>query len=60
MSISELTADVIERTTEIRVTYSFKTPDALHLASAIGEKADFFITGDSKLARCKEIPVEVV
>lgn len=60
MSISELTASVIERATEIRVSYGFKTPDALHLASAIEEKADFFITGDSKLARCKEIRVEVV
>jgi predicted nucleic acid-binding protein len=60
MSIGELTPDVIERATEIRATYGFKTPDALHLASAIEEKADVFITGDSKLAMCKEIRVEVV
>ena len=60
MSIGELTPDVIERATEIRVTYGFKTPDALHLASAIEEKADVFITGDSKLAKCMEIRVEVV
>jgi predicted nucleic acid-binding protein len=60
MSISELTSDVIERATDLRASYGFKTPDALHLASAIEEKADVFITGDSKLAKCKEIRVEVV
>jgi predicted nucleic acid-binding protein len=51
---------VIERATDLRASYGFKTPDALHLASAIEEKADVFITGDSKLAKCKEIRVEVV
>ena len=60
MSIGELTPDLIERATEIRAGYGFKTPDALHLASAIEEKADVFITGDGKLAKCKEIRVEVV
>lgn len=60
MSIGELTPDVIERATEIRATYGFKTPDALHLVSAIEGKSDVFITGDSKLAKCTQIRVEVV
>jgi predicted nucleic acid-binding protein len=60
LTIGELTADVIERATKLRADYGFKTPDALHLASAIEEKAQVFITGDSKLAKCKEIQVEVI
>jgi uncharacterized protein len=60
LTMVELTADVIERATELRAVYGFKTPDALHLASAIEGKANIFITGDGKLARCKEIPVDVI
>ena len=60
LTIVELVADVIERAKDLRATYGFKTPDALHLASAIEGKADIFITGDGKLARCKEIPVDVI
>jgi predicted nucleic acid-binding protein len=60
LTIVELIADVIERATELRAVYGFKTPDALHLASAIEGKADIFITGDGKLARCKEIPVDLI
>jgi predicted nucleic acid-binding protein len=60
LTIVELIADVIERATELRAVYGFKTPDALHLASAIVGKADIFITGDGKLAQCTEISVDVV
>jgi predicted nucleic acid-binding protein len=54
LTIVELTADVIERATDLRAAYGFKTPDALHLGSAIEGGADIFITGDGKLARCRE------
>jgi predicted nucleic acid-binding protein len=51
---------VIERATEIRARYGFKTPDAIHLATAITEQAEVFVTGDTDLARCKDIPVEII
>ena len=57
--ISEVTANVIEQASDLRVRYNFKTPDAIHLATAIEEKADFFLTGDRTLARCVEVKVEV-
>ena len=58
--ISEVTANIIEQATDLRVRYNFKTPDAIHLATAIEEKADLFLTGDKSLARCVEVQVEVL
>jgi uncharacterized protein len=58
--IVEITAEVVANATNLRARYGFKTPDAIHLASAIQEKADFVLTGDSSLARCTEIAVEVL
>ncbi len=60
MLIAELTSDVIERATVLRARYGLKTPDALHLATAIIEKADSFLTGDTSLARCTEVPVKIL
>ena len=58
--VVDVTAAVIDRATDLRVKYGFKTPDAIHLASAIVESADVFLTGDVALARCTEVTVEVV
>ena|SRR5712692_1658766 len=60
MLIVEITAEVVAIATALRARYGFKTPDAIHLASAIEEKADLFLTGDSSLARCTDIAVEVL
>jgi predicted nucleic acid-binding protein len=51
---------VIERATILRANHSFKTPDAVHLASAIEAKADLFLTGDASLARCPDLAVEIL
>ena len=51
---------IIDLATELRVRYSFKTPDAIHLATAIEAKADRFLTGDHQLARCKELTVDAL
>ena len=58
--MSEVTANIIEQATDLRVRYNFKTPDAIHLATAIEEKVDVFLTGDRALARCVEVKVEVL
>lgn len=60
MLIVEITAEIVETATKLRARHGFKTPDAIHLASAIEEKADVFLTGDSSLARCTDIAVEVL
>ena len=51
----EINGPVIERATDLRARYSFKTPDAIHLATAIDEGASVFLTGDAELVRCAEL-----
>lgn len=58
--IVEVTAAIIERATELRARYGFRSPDAIHLATAIDGGADVFLTGDTELARCTEIAVNVL
>ena len=58
--IVEITAAIIELATDLRARYGFRSPDAIHLATAIDGGAGVFITGDASLARCKEIPVDVL
>jgi predicted nucleic acid-binding protein len=60
LEIVEVSPEVVQRATVLRANYGFRTPDAIHLASAIENKADVFLTGDLMLARCKEIQVEVL
>jgi uncharacterized protein len=55
-----LTAAVVDKATELRATLNVKTPDALHLASAILAGAKAFLTGDKGLERCKSIAVEIL
>lgn len=60
LQVVEVTAEVIERATAFRARYGFTTPDAIHLASAVEGGADVFLTGDSSLARCTEVSVELL
>lgn len=52
--------EIVERATELRAKYGLKTPDALHLATALEQASDVFLTGDAALARCGEVNVEVL
>jgi predicted nucleic acid-binding protein len=60
VDVLELTPAVVEKATDVRTVLNMKTPDALHLASAILAGANSFLTGDKNLARCTEIVVEVL
>ena len=51
---------VIDRATELRAQYGFRTPDALHLAAALIGNCDLFLTNDRQLCRCAEIAVECI
>ena len=56
----EITAAIIEQATELQARYGVRSPDAIHLASAIASGVAVFITGDASLARCTELVVDVV
>jgi uncharacterized protein len=61
-SVTEIVAisrAVIDRATEIRAHFNFKTPDSIHLA-AVESGCDVFYTGDHRLARFTGITIEVV
>lgn len=62
LQIIELTADVINRATDLRANYSssLRTPDALQMACAITANADRFLTGDKKLLAIQEINIVIV
>ena len=60
LSVAEIGPQVIEVATELRAKYGFRTPDALHLATAQVERADAILTGDKSLARCTEVHVELL
>ena len=55
---TELRADHLA--TELRADHGFKSPDAVHLASAIHGGAQIFLTGDAQIRRCSRITVEVL
>jgi uncharacterized protein len=58
--IVALSCEVIDRATEIRAQYGFKTPDAIHLAAAVASGCDVFLTNDHRLDRFTDITIEVV
>ncbi|HEX4056615.1 MAG TPA: type II toxin-antitoxin system VapC family toxin [Tepidisphaeraceae bacterium] len=60
VNVIEIGPNIVERATELRARYGLKTPDAIHVATAIEEHADLLLTGDRELARCGEVKVEIL
>ncbi len=58
--VVDISAAIVERATELRARYGFRSPDAIHLATAIDVGAALFLTGDASLARCSEVAVAVL
>ena len=55
-----VSAHVIDRATDLRARHGFKTPDAIHLATALESSAAEFWTADATLSRCTDIAVTVL
>jgi len=60
LRIIELTPEVIEVATELRVRYPLRTPDALQAACSLQVKADKFLTADKQFKSVQELSVELV
>jgi predicted nucleic acid-binding protein len=58
--IVELSREVIDRATDIRAEYAFRTPDAIHLAASLSAGCDVFLTNDHRLDRFAGIAIEVI
>jgi predicted nucleic acid-binding protein len=51
---------IAEEAARIRAQYGFRTPDAIHLATAVLAEPDIFLTNDVRLRRFQEIPMVVL
>jgi len=49
--------NIAEKAADLRAQYSIRTPDALHIATAIESVSDAVLTNDSQLKRIREIPI---
>jgi predicted nucleic acid-binding protein len=52
-----VTTEIAQTAAMLRATYGLRTPDAIHIASAMSVKAKCFITNDLALQRVAEIRV---
>ena len=51
---------IATRATDLRAQYNLRTPDALHVATALETSCDAFLTNDLELKRVTEIKVLVL
>lgn len=56
LDIIKMDEKIAEKAAYIKAKYDLKTPDAIHVATAIETKCDAFITNDKGI-RCKEIKI---
>ncbi len=57
IEIIDLTPAIAVDAAFLRSKYNFKTPDSIHLATAIQKKNSIFLTNDSDLKKIKELTV---
>jgi predicted nucleic acid-binding protein len=61
LTMIEIDVAVIDRATEIRASHAaIRSPDSIHLASAIVAGAKTFLTGDVRLKQFTQIAVEII
>lgn len=60
ISTINLNTTIAIKAAELRATYNLKTPDALHLATAINSGADAFLTNDKGFKRVTEIKILIL
>lgn len=58
--VHTITSDIAESAAAMRVRYTIRTPDALHIATALHTQCDMFVTNDYQLTRIKELRVVVL
>ena len=55
-----ITTAVADSAAGLRARYNLRTPDALHVATAIQSSCDALLTNDAGLKRVRELPVLVL
>lgn len=52
--------DIATLAAKLRAKYKIKTPDAIFIATGIAEKAEIFITNDTRLKIVNEIGIIII
>lgn len=60
LSINSLNENIITIASDMRAKYNLKTPDAIHIATAIDAGASKFYTNDKSLKKVKEIKIQTL
>jgi len=59
LKLIEVTASIAFEASRIRAKSSLRTPDALHLATALMQNVDWFVTNDKAFTRLPDLPVQI-
>jgi predicted nucleic acid-binding protein len=60
LSLVPVSDTIAKRAARLRADYNLRTPDALHMATAIESGCEAFLTNDLKLARITEIRIIIL
>ncbi|MDX2075718.1 MAG: type II toxin-antitoxin system VapC family toxin [bacterium] len=60
IQLFSVTPNIAENAARLRARYNLRTPDALHIATAIESKSDAFLTNDLALKRIVEVRVLIL
>jgi len=57
LSVLTVTETIAEQAAQLRATYNLRTPDAIQLATALNQKAFFFLTNDNRLPQLETLQI---
>ncbi len=60
VAVLDVDRAIAEGAARLRARYRLKTPDAIHLATALAARASAFVTTDRRLSRVRELDVRVL
>ncbi len=60
VDLAEVTADIVSEAARLRADFGLRTPDAVHLATALLAGATTFLTNDGRLARVPGLQVLIL
>lgn len=60
IQLRPVSESIASKAAQLRATYSLRTPDALHIATAIDTKCDAFLTNDKALKRVADMQIIVL
>jgi predicted nucleic acid-binding protein len=60
LRVTALSSSIAEKAALLRANHNLKSPDAIQIATALDQKADFFLTNDAQLSRLAQPQVLVL